>query len=52
MISYATNFFNVNRVMSCIFILFFIGIVFNMILKYLEKVLLKWRPPIDYGGTL
>ncbi len=52
MISYATNFFRVDRVMSCIFILFFIGIVFNMALKYTEKVLLKWRPPVDYGGTL
>ena len=38
--------------MSCIFILFFVGIVFNMALKYVEKVLLKWRPPLDYSGTL
>ena len=52
MISYATSFFQVDRVMSCISILFFIGIVFNMALKYIEKILLKWRPPIDYGGTL
>ena len=51
-ISYATSFFNVDRVMSCIFILFFVGIVFNMALKYVEKLLLKWRPPLDYSGTL
>ena len=51
-ISYATSFFNVDRVMSCIFILFFVGIVFNMALKHVEKVLLKWRPPLDYSGTL
>ncbi len=52
MIAYATSFFQVDRVMSCIFILFFIGIVFNMALKYIEKNMLKWRPPINYGGTL
>ncbi len=52
MISYATSFFQVDRVMSCIFILFFTGIVFNTLLKYFERVLLKWRPPLDYGGTL
>ena len=52
MISYSTSFFQVDRVMSCIFILFFIGIVFNMTLKYVEKTLLRWRPPLDYGGQL
>ena len=52
MISYATSFFQVDRVMSCIFILFCIGIVFNMTLQYVEKVLLRWRPPLDYGGQL
>ncbi len=51
-ISSATSFFNVDRVMSCIFILFVVGIVFNAILKQIEKLLLKWRPPLDYGGTL
>jgi NitT/TauT family transport system permease protein len=51
-ISYATSFFNVDRVMSCIFILFVIGIIFNMVLKHVEKMLLKWRPPLDYSGTL
>jgi NitT/TauT family transport system permease protein len=51
-ISYATSFFKVDRVMSCIFILFVVGIVFNMALKHVEKLLLRWRPPLDYGGTL
>lgn len=51
-ISYATSFFKVDRVMSCIFILFVIGVVFNMVLKHVEKTLLKWRPPLDYSGTL
>lgn len=51
-ISTATSFFKVDRVMSCIFILFVVGIVFNMILKYIERLLLKWRPPLDYSGTL
>lgn len=51
-ISYATSFFKVDRVMSCIFILFLVGIVFNMALKHAEKLLLRWRPPLDYSGTL
>lgn len=51
-ISTATSFFQVNRVMSCIFILFVVGIVFNTVLKHIEKLLLKWRPPLDYSGTL
>ncbi|MCC5908944.1 MAG: ABC transporter permease [Clostridiaceae bacterium] len=51
MISYSTSFFQVDRVMTCILILFFIGVIFNMILKNVERVLLKWRPPTDYGET-
>lgn len=51
-ISTATSFFQVDRVMSCIFLLFVVGIVFNAVLKHIEKILLKWRPPLDYGGTL
>lgn len=51
-ISSATSFFQVDRVMSCILILFVVGIVFNFILKHIEKLLLKWRPPLDYSGTL
>lgn len=51
-ISYATSFFQVDRVMSCIVILFLIGIMFNTVLKRLERRLLRWRPPLDYGGSL
>ncbi len=51
-ISYSTSFFQVDRVMSCIFILFMIGIVFNMLLKHIESTLLRWRPPLNYSGTL
>ena len=51
-ISYSTSFFNVDRVMSCIFILFLIGILFSTVLKHVEKLLLKWRPPLDTSGTL
>ena len=51
-ISYATSFFKVDRVMSCIFLLFVVGIIFNMVLKHVERLLLKWRPPLDYSGTL
>ena len=51
-ISYATSFFQVDRVMSCIVILFLIGIMFNTVLKRVERRLLRWRPPLDYGGSL
>lgn len=49
MISYAASFFRVDRVMSCIFILFLIGILFNQSLKYVERKLLKWRVTGDLG---
>ncbi|SFI00243.1 NitT/TauT family transport system permease protein [Tindallia magadiensis] len=52
MISYATSFFQVERVMSCIFILFMIGVIFNGILKTFERVLLKWRAPTDFDQPL
>ena len=51
-ISYATSFFKVDRVMSCILLLFVVGILFNMLLKHVEKLFLNWRPPLDYSGTL
>lgn len=43
MISYATSFFNIARVMSCIFILLLVGIVLNFLLDRMEKYLLRWR---------
>lgn len=47
MIQYATTTYQINRVMSCIFILLVIGLVFNKGLKILEKRLLRWRPSVD-----
>lgn len=52
MISYAASFFRVDRVMSCIFILFFIGILFNQSLKCIERKLLKWRVTGDLGKNV
>jgi len=47
MIQYATTTYQIDRVMSCIFILLVIGLVFNKGLKLLEKRLLRWRPSVD-----
>lgn len=47
MIAYAASFFKVDRVMSCILILFIIGIIFNQSLKFVESILLKWRVSAD-----
>lgn len=44
MVSYATSYFNMKRVMSCIFILLIVGMVLNFSLDKVEKWLLKWRP--------
>lgn len=52
MISYSTSFFRVDRVMSCIFILFLIGVIFNSILKFVERLLLRWREPMDYDQSV
>lgn len=51
MLAYASSFFEIARVMSCIFVLLCIGVFFNFILKNIEKRLLKWRPNIDYGTS-
>lgn len=50
MIAYATSFFQVERVMSCIFILLVTGIVFNQCLKFTESRLLGWRAAVDLGN--
>lgn len=47
MIQYATTTYQIDRVMSCIFILLVIGLAFNKGLKLLEKRLLRWRPSVD-----
>lgn len=43
MVSYATSYFNIKRVMSCILILLVVGLFLNWSLDKVEKYLLKWR---------
>lgn len=43
MIAYASSFFNIARVMSCILILLVVGIFLNFSLDKIEKYLLRWR---------
>ncbi len=43
MVAYATSYFNIKRVMSCIVILLIVGIVMNVVLDKVEKLLLKWK---------
>ena len=50
MIAYATSYFNIARVMSCIFILLVVGIVLNFILDRVESYLLRWRPVTNLSG--
>ncbi|MCR1899932.1 ABC transporter permease [Irregularibacter muris] len=47
MIAYATSFFNIARVMSCILILLVVGSILNFILDKTENYLLRWRAPIN-----
>lgn len=44
MIAYATSYFNIKRVMSCIVILLLVGIILNVTLDRIEKQLFRWRP--------
>ncbi len=46
MVAYATSYFNIKRVMSCVIILLLVGIALNYVLDKVEKLLLKWRPDI------
>lgn len=43
MIAYATSYFKIARVMSCILILLIVGIILNFILDKIEAYLLRWR---------
>lgn len=43
MISYATSYFNIKRVMSCIIILLLVGLGMNGILNKIELLAIKWR---------
>lgn len=47
MIAYATSFFNIERVMSCILILLIVGILLNFFLDRAEKYLLRWRSEVN-----
>lgn len=44
MVAYATSYFNMKRVMSCIVILLLVGLALNFVLDQVERLLLKWRP--------
>lgn len=43
MIAYATSYFQIRRVMSCILILLIVGIILNALLNKVEQYLLRWR---------
>lgn len=43
MVTYASSFFQIERVMSCIFILILIGLIVSWILEKVESHLLRWR---------
>lgn len=43
MVTYATNFFMIRRVMSCILILLLVGMLMNWSLNHLERKVLKWK---------
>ena len=43
MVSYATSYFRVERVMSCIVILLMVGLSLDFILDKIEEFILKWR---------
>lgn len=42
-VTYASSFFQIKRVMSCIFILMIIGLVVTWLFENLEHYLLRWR---------
>lgn len=43
MVTYASSYFQIKRVMSCIIILMVIGLITSWVLDQLERYLLKWR---------
>jgi ABC-type proline/glycine betaine transport system permease subunit len=46
MVTYASSFFQIKRVMSCISVLLMIGLLLNTILERIERYLLRWRSEI------
>jgi len=47
MVTYASSFFQIKRVMSCISTLLVIGMLVSSILEMAERYLLRWRSEID-----
>lgn len=43
MVSYATSYFRIERVMSCIVILLIVGISLDFCLDKVERFILRWR---------
>lgn len=44
MIAYATSYFNITRVMTCVLLLLLTGVALNGALNFLENQLLRWKP--------
>lgn len=47
MVTYASSFFQIERVMSCISVLMVIGLLVSSILEFTERYLLRWRSEIN-----
>lgn len=43
MVAYASSYFIVTRVMSCVFLLLFMGIILNYLLNFVESKILRWH---------
>lgn len=51
MVTYASSFFQIKRVMSCISVLLIIGLLLNSVLERIERYLLRWRSEIKLTIT-
>ena len=51
MVTYASSFFQIKRVMACIFILMIIGLIVSWILEQVENYLLRWRNETSLSMT-
>lgn len=47
MVTYASSFFQIGRVMSCIMVLLVIGLLVSSILEFVERHLLVWRSEVN-----
>lgn len=52
MVTYATSYFMVRRVMSCILILLVVGIILNWTLNFFERKILRWKPDVKLMSNL